>query len=43
MLDEKKMHEREREMLDAYLGDSFTFSVSETAKILKRSRKWVLG
>ncbi len=42
MLNEKKMHETEVEMLDAYLGDSFTFSVSETARKLKRSRKWVL-
>ena len=42
MLNEKKMHENRRtEMLEAYLADSFTFSLRETAKMLGRSVRWV--
>jgi hypothetical protein len=41
MLDTVKMREKEREALEAYLGDQFSFTVPETAKIMNRSAKWV--
>ena len=42
MLNTEKLKEREREALEAYLGDQIVFSVSETAKILNKSVRWVL-
>jgi hypothetical protein len=41
MLDTVKMREKEREALEAYLGDQFAFTVPETAKALNRSAKWM--
>ena len=36
-----KMRGNEREALEAYLGDQFSFTVPEAAKIMNRSAKWV--
>jgi hypothetical protein len=36
-----EMRGNEREALEAYLGDQFSFTVPEAAKIMNRSAKWV--
>jgi hypothetical protein len=40
MLNTEKL--KEREALEAYLGDQIIFSVPQTAKILNKSIRWVL-
>jgi hypothetical protein len=40
MLDEEKLRESELKAIEAHLGDKFTFSLTETAKIFNRSIKW---
>ena len=40
MFDEEKLREKEREALEAYLGDKFSFTIPEVAKVFDRSITW---
>jgi arsenate reductase-like glutaredoxin family protein len=43
MREEERLREEELQAIEAYLGDQFSFSVRETAKVFNRSTKWVLA
>jgi hypothetical protein len=43
MREEERLREEELQAIEAYLGDKFSFSVRETAKVFNRSTKWVLA